>query len=236
MFDRVKQIAQNVAAIRGRIEDAAARSGRRGDEVELVAVTKYVGPDDIRALARCGCTVLGENRPQELAAKAAALADLPLRWHMIGTLQRNKVRRTLELVEMVQSIDGPKLLEAVDRIAGELGRRVPILLEVNISGEASKHGLRPDEVEPLLTAWPACENVELRGLMGMSSWGGTPDQARREFAGLRELRDRLNVRLAGRVNLAELSMGMSGDFETAIEEGATMARIGSALFEGLLDG
>ena len=124
------RIAENLSQVRGRIADAAARSGRTGDQITLVAVTKSVGLEEVRALVEAGCNLLGESRAQQLWEKAEATRDLPVRWHMVGHLQRNKVRRTLPVVAMVQSVDSPRLLEAVDRIAGESGRRMPVLLEV----------------------------------------------------------------------------------------------------------
>ena len=225
------QIAENVAAIRGKIASAAARSSRGPEAVTLVAVTKFLPADVVRALVEAGCHDLGESRPQELWQKADALADLPIRWHLIGHLQRNKVRRTLPLVAMVQSIDSPRLATAVDE--ERAGEPLPVLLEVNISGETAKHGFTPDEMEPFLAEASSYRKLAIRGLMGMAALEGGPDAARRDFAALRDLRDRLRGRCPPGVSLDELSMGMSGDFEAAIEEGATIVRIGSALFEGL---
>jgi len=233
MSDLAVRIRENLARVRRRIADAAARSGRAADEVRLVAVTKSVGEPAIRALVDAGCRLLGENRPQQLWQKAAALADLPVDWHMIGHLQRNKVRRTLPLVRMLESADSPALVEAVDRAAGELSLRVPILLEVNVSGEMAKHGFAPDAVEPFLEELGRLEHVEVRGLMCMAGLEGGLDAARRDFAALGQLRDRLRRNCPERVRLDELSIGMSGDFEVAIGEGATIVRVGSALFEGV---
>ena len=226
-------ISENVARVRRRIAEAAARSGRTADAITLVAVTKYVGPAEARTLVEAGCTVLGESRPQQLWDKAEALQDLPIRWHMIGPLQRNKIRRTLPLVDMVESADGPRLIAAVDRIAGEISRRVPVLLEVNVSGETAKHGFEVDAVEPLLEELAGYRHVAIRGLMGMAGLEGSLDDARREFALLRRLRDRLRENCPAGIAMDELSMGMSGDYEVAIEEGATTVRVGSALFAGV---
>ncbi len=227
------RIRENLAKIRGRIAEAAGRSGRAAGQVTLVAVTKFVGEAEIRALVAAGCTILGENRPQQLWDKAARLADLPIRWHLIGHLQRNKARRTLSLVAMIESADSPELVQALDRHAGELGSRVPILIEVNVSGDAAKHGFTAESAARFLPDLGNFEHVDVRGLMCMASLEGGLDAARRDFARLRELRDRLRADCPERVRLEELSMGMSGDFEVAIEEGATMIRIGSALFEGV---
>ena len=229
-----EQIAHNVAHVRARIADAAASCGRAADEITLVAITKYVGEPEIRALVEAGCTVLGENRPQALWDKADSCSDLPIHWHMVGHLQRNKVRRTLPLVRMVQSADSPRLIAAIDRAAAELPSRMPLLLEVNVSGDAAKHGFRPQEIELFLKDLPGYEHVQARGLMCMASFTGGLDAARRDFAALRKLRDRLQANCSDFVRLDELSMGMSGDYEVAIEEGATIVRIGSALYEGVL--
>ncbi len=232
MPEFIQLIRDNLARVRQQIADAAARSGRTAEAVKLVAVTKSAGEPAIRALVEAGCRDLGESRPQQLWERAARLADLPIRWHMIGTLQRNKVRRTLPLVHTLQSADSPTLVEAVDRIAAELSLCVPVLLEVNVSGEGAKHGFDPAAVEPFLEELARLEHIEVRGLMCMAGLEGGAERARRDFAALRELRDRLRPSCPGRVSLDELSMGMSGDFEAAIEEGATIVRIGSALFEG----
>jgi len=203
------------------------------DEITLVAVTKYVGRAEIRALVEAGCRVLGENRPQQLVAKAEALSEAPVQWHMIGHLQRNKVRRTLPVVSMVESADSPRLIAAIDRIAGELSRRVPILLEVNVSGEAAKHGFEPEAVEPYFEELARLKHVQVRGLMCMAGWEGGLDAARHQFAELRQLRDRLRENCPEGIAMDQLSMGMSRDFEVAIEEGATIIRVGSVLYEGL---
>ena len=227
------RIAENVAEVRRRIAEAAARSGRTTEAITLVAVTKYVGPRKARAVVEAGCTVLGESRPQQFCEKAEALRDLPVKWHMIGHLQRNKVRRTLPLVSMIESADNRRLIGAIDRVAGELGLCVPILLEVNISGEAAKHGFAPDAVEPFLEALADLSHIEVRGLMGMAALHGGLDAARRDFAALRQLHERLRGNCPAGIALDELSMGMSRDYETAIEEGATIVRVGSALYEGV---
>ncbi len=232
MSDLNRRIAENVTRVQGRIAEAAARAGRTANQVTLVAVSKYVGPAEVRALVEAGCSRLGESRPQQLWDKADALADLPIRWHMIGHLQRNKVRRTLPLVEMIQSADSPRLVAAIDRTAAELSQTIAILLEVNISGESAKHGFVPAEVEPALEELALCDRVEVRGLMCMAGFAAASQDARRDFAALRGLRDRLRENCPDGIALDELSMGMSGDYEVAIEEGATIVRVGSALFEG----
>ncbi len=157
----------------------------------------------------------------------------PIRWHLVGHLQRNKIRRTLPLAHLIQSVDSRRLLDALNEEAAQLGQSVNVLLEANISGDASKTGLRPDELDPLLadaTDWP---HVAIRGLMGMASLEGGSEAAQRDFEQLHDLRDNLARNAPPEASLAELSMGMSGDYEIAIECGATMVRVGSALFEGL---
>jgi PLP dependent protein len=226
------RVAENLARVRGRIAAAAARSGRLAESVTLVAVTKYAGPAAARALLSAGCRDLGESRPQELWSKAAELSDAPIRWHLIGHLQRNKVERTLPLVSLVHSADSRRLIAALDRAAAALGQTVPILLEVNISGDRAKHGFPPEEMSSRLAEAAALRNVRVLGLMAMAGGGGDAEDARRDFVRLRELRDRLRAAAPAGITLDELSMGMSGDFEAAIEEGATLVRIGSALFEG----
>ncbi len=232
MSDLDRRIADNLARVRGQIAEAARRSGRAAEAVRLVAVTKYASDDATRALVAAGGLDLGESRPQSLWQKAAALAGLPIRWHFIGHLQRNKVRRTLPLLSLIHSIDSPRLLGAVDEEASALGRTVDVLLEVNISGDAAKTGLAVDDVAPLVQTARDYPHVSIRGLMAMASLEGAAAAARRDFAALRMLRDRLNTDAPPGVALDELSMGMSDDFEIAIEEGATIVRVGSALFEG----
>jgi pyridoxal phosphate enzyme (YggS family) len=228
-----RRIQDNLEHVRQRIAAAAARSGRPPAAVELVGVTKYVDARAARLLVQAGLSHLGESRPQELWSKAAAMADLPVHWHLVGHLQRNKVRRTVQLRPLIHSADSLRLLEEISREAHAFGIPADVVLEVNISGDATKHGLQPDEVEPLLPQIAALPTVNVRGLMTMASREGDLDRARREFAALRELRDRLKANCPPTIVLNELSMGMSGDYEVAIEEGATIVRVGSALFEGV---
>ena len=233
MSDIAQRIAENIAEVRCRIAETAARCGRSARDITMVAVTKYVGAAEARAVAEAGCRVLGESRPQQLWEKAEALKDRPVAWHMIGHIQRNKVRRTLPLATLIESVDSMRLLETIDAEAASLGQTASILLEVNVSGEQAKHGFAPEAVEPLLEQIAACRNIRVGGLMGMAGWGGTQEDARRDFAALRQLRERLRPNCPREIVLDDLSMGMSGDFPAAIAEGATIVRIGSALFEGI---
>ncbi|MCH5374647.1 MAG: YggS family pyridoxal phosphate-dependent enzyme, partial [Planctomycetes bacterium] len=161
------------------------------------------------------------------------LADRPVRWHMNGHLQRNKARRTLPLIDCLHSGDSPRLLEAVNEIAVQLERTTDILVEVNVSGDEAKYGFTAEQVPGVLAQAPEWPGLRIRGLMAMAGWGTSPEEARRDFIRLRQLRDALLASVPPEVSLEHLSMGMSGDFEVAIEEGATMVRVGSALFEGI---
>jgi hypothetical protein len=235
MNARAERIRANVGRVGERVAAAAVRSGRDPASVRLVGVTKYVDASDARLLVQAGLAELGESRPQELWTKAADLADLAPRWHLVGHLQSNKVRRTLPICPLIHSADSLKILEIVSREAQAQGLTSELLIEVNVSGDASKHGFAPAEVAPLFPLIASLPNIAVRGLMTMASREGDLDRARREFAALRELRDRLAGACPPGISLAELSMGMSGDLEAAIEEGATIVRVGSALFEGLAD-
>jgi pyridoxal phosphate enzyme (YggS family) len=242
----MEHIAARIAEIRERIAAAARSAGRRPEEITLVAVSKTHGPDLARAAIAAGAADLGENRVQEAAPKIAALADaLPRpRWHLIGHLQRNKARAAAELFDMVQSVDSLRLAEALDRHAAELGRRLPVLLQVNVSGEESKDGLAlaggiaSRAAYARLTAdlerIVALPQLEVRGLMTIAPLAGDPAAARPTFRLLRELRDDLARRLP-QARWDELSMGMTDDFEAAIAEGATIVRVGRAIFGARLD-
>ncbi|MCE9554901.1 MAG: YggS family pyridoxal phosphate-dependent enzyme [Planctomycetes bacterium] len=226
-------LERNVAEIRGRIADAARRCGRNPSDVRLVGVTKYVTPEVAQALVATGVRDLGESRPQQLWAKAAAMAEEKVSWHLIGSLQRNKVRRTVEVAKLIHSLDSARLADAIHAEAVEAGRSVDALVEVNISGDATKHGVAPDAVRPLMAHVAGLDHLRVRGLMTMSHLEGGAEIARQDFAKLRELRDRLRVEMPPSIDLTELSMGMSDDFEQAVQEGATIVRVGSALFRGL---
>ena len=225
-------IAENLAEVRGRIAAAAARAGRKASEITLLAVTKYTGLAEIEALMAAGCTELGESRPQQLWQRAAALSDRPVHWHMIGHLQRNKVARTLPLVAMIQSVDSLRLAVALDEEAGKISRRVPVLLEVNISGEVGQARLGPGEHRAgpgrVGRLWaPRNPRSDVHGRTG-----GRPRSARgATLPRSSSLGERLRRSSPAELTWHELSMGMSGDYEIAIEEGATIVRVGSALFE-----
>ncbi len=224
------QLAGRLAAVEQRLQAACARAGRRRDEVTLVAVTKTVPVEVAAILPGLGVGDLGESRPQELWRKAAAIEGA--RWHLVGHLQRNKIERTLPLVSCIHSIDSVRLLEAIEAACAAAGRTLPVLLEVNASGEASKHGFRPAEVPGLVPLLRSLKQVRVEGLMTMAAYADDPQSCRPTFAALQQLRDRLREQL-GPTALPHLSMGMSNDFEIAVEEGATMVRLGTVLFEAL---
>ncbi len=236
-----RRLLENLEQIRAQIATAAQASGRTADAVRLVGVTKYVSAGVARALVEAGLHDLGESRPQALWEKSAALSDLPqTRWHFIGHLQRNKVRRTLPSVSLLHAGDSLRLLEAWNEAAAELATTAveplpprQVLLEVNISGDAAKHGFAPEEIEPLLAPIAELRQLQVVGLMAMASIEGGPARAQSDFAKLRILRDLLQTVAPVGMELRELSMGMSGDFIEAIAEGATLVRVGSALFEGV---
>lgn len=225
-----EKFRRNLAEVQQRISDAASRSGRSAGDIQLVAVTKYVDAETTRQLINAGAKVLGENRPQLLEEKSIALADCNVQWHMIGNLQRNKVKRTLAHATMIHALDRVSLINAVAKAAAEQDQVIRCLLEVNVSGEESKHGFAESEIESAIEHIVTLPSIQLDGFMCMAGLDGNLDDARREFALLRDIRDRHASVKTDNVNLRELSMGMSGDFEIAIEEGATIVRVGSALY------
>jgi PLP dependent protein len=214
-------------AVRERIRAACARSRRDPAEVEIVAVTKTFGPDAIREAADGGLTLMGESRVRE-AMEKIPLCPGTLEWHMIGHLQGNKVRDSVGLFRAIHSVDSGKLLEAINRASEAQGVTMPVCLEINVSGEGSKFGLKPAEVPDVLRAAGAFINVEIAGFMTVPPFTPDPEGARPFFRKLRELRDGWQEECGAR--LPALSMGMSHDFEVAVEEGATWVRLGSVLF------
>lgn len=226
-------LLDNLRRVQERIATAAERAGRLPSAVKLVAVTKYVDAEIARQLVAAGCHDLGEARPQELIAKAEALAGEPVHWHLIGHLQRNKAKKVLPHTSLIHSGDSLRLLEELNALAGEQQRTVDVLLEINVSGDSAKHGFATHEVEPLLPRIATLTHLNVRGLMAMSGLDASPEEARAQFESVRLLRDRLAAVVPPNVQLDELSMGMSEDLEAAIAAGATLVRVGSALFEGI---
>lgn len=219
----------NLDTILSRIEAACQRAGRSSDDVTLIAVTKRFGPDEVRLAWESGIHILGENRVQEAAAKIPQSISGP-DWHLIGHLQGNKVRQALGLFSCIHSVDSLKLLRQIERIAAEEGATPEVLLEVNVSGESSKFGFKPEDVPEALKETMEMRYVTLSGLMTMAPIVPDPELARPVFVRLRECRDKWADEFG--IVLPHLSMGMSGDFEVAIEEGATMVRLGTSLFGG----
>lgn len=230
-----KFLTDRLARLEERVRAACTRSGRARMDVTLVAVTKTVGPTAATILTELGVLDLGESRPQELWRKAESLPPA-VRWHLVGHLQRNKIERTLRRVSMIHSVDSVRLLEAIESEAAIQGRSIEVLLEVNASRESNKTGFSPADTLSLARNLANLRHVHVRGLMTMAAQTENPTEARPTFAELRTLRDRLQLEAGDAVKLDQLSMGMTNDFEVAIEEGATLIRVGTALFEGIPGG
>lgn len=245
--DWQQQLRENIARVRRNVAEACRRSGRDPGGVRLVGVTKFVGPEVLRELPPAGVPDLGENRVQQLVARARECAgarldwpdaatddDRPLpRWHMIGHLQRNKVKLLLPHARIIHSLDSQRLATTLEQHAQQMDAAVDAFVEVNVSGEASKEGVSPDAVGPLLDTVASCPHIRLRGLMTMAPLDVDAEASRPHFARLRELLDGLRHDGAVGPECTHLSMGMSQDYVVAVEEGATFVRVGSVLFEGL---
>lgn len=226
-------IADNISAVRERIAQAARCSGRNPDEVALMAVSKTFPPERIREAYAAGQRLFGENRVQEFAGKAGALRDLPgIEWHMIGHLQSNKASAATELFDAVDSVDSLRLARKLEAAAAQLGKKLAVLIEVNVGSEAAKSGIAPDsgELDEILCAAARLEYIEIRGLMTIPPFTNDPEGARPYFRRLRGLRDQIASRRLSGVSMDVLSMGMSHDFEVAIEEGSTCVRVGTGIF------
>ncbi len=226
-------IAANLASIQERITAAARRAGRDPNDIKLMAVSKTHPPGSIRDAYNAGQRLFGENRVQEFAAKAAALADLhSAQWHMIGHLQTNKAAKTVELFRAVDSVDSLKLAEKLDAAARNLGTNLDVLIEIKVGGESAKSGvaLNSPALEELLLAAPRLDALVFRGLMTVPPFTDDPEGVRPYFRKLRDLRDQIAARKLPAVAMDQLSMGMSHDFEVAIDEGSTCVRVGTAIF------
>jgi pyridoxal phosphate enzyme (YggS family) len=222
--DRVREILDRIAA-------AEARAGRDSGEVTLCAVTKTFPATRVEEAAAAGATNVGENKVQEAEAKKPAVGNSEaLRWHLIGHLQGNKARRAVELFDVIQTVDSVKLAERIDRLAGELGRAPTLLIQVDLASEPTKAGAREEEVAPIAAYLDRSRHVRLAGLMAIPPFFEDPERVRPYFRQLRALRDRINDSGMLARPLSELSMGMSHDFEVAVQEGATIVRVGSAIF------
>jgi pyridoxal phosphate enzyme (YggS family) len=231
--ERSMSIAENIALVRERIEAAACRAGRRPEDLALMAVSKSVSPERIREAYDAGLRLFGENRLQEFAEKKGGLRDFRgAAWHMIGHLQTNKAAKAAELFSAVDSVDSLRLAEKIDTAARLLNKKLGVLIEINIGGEAAKSGVAADsqELEQILRAAPQLESLEFRGLMTVPPFGEDPQQARPCFRRLRQLAEWIAAKRLPGIGMNVLSMGMSHDFEVAIEEGSTCVRVGTAIF------
>ncbi|RYG80707.1 YggS family pyridoxal phosphate-dependent enzyme, partial [bacterium] len=242
-------LAERLAEVRGRIADAAARSGRTAADVLLVAVTKHAGPEQIRELLKLGVGDLGENRVQQLQQRAGQLGEFhsralaggdkqiapKLRWHMIGHLQRNKVKPLLPHASMIQSVDSLRLAEELETQLEKSGKKLPILLQVNASEESQKGGVAVGAAAHLAEQIATMEHVQIAGVMTMAALDADERQTRHTFARTREIFDEMRKQKIGGAGLKYLSMGMTNDYEWAIQEGANVVRVGSALFGGKPD-
>jgi PLP dependent protein len=226
-------LKQNFERVEARIEAACRQAGRVRSEVTLIGITKYVDTDTTKLLFDAGLKDLGESRPQIIWEKAAAIPEA--RWHLVGHLQRNKVTRTLPLVSLIHSVDSQRLLQSINEEAAKINKVQEVLLELHLTEEETKSGFTEAEWPQLPSFVAGLHHIIVKGLMGMAALDGNPDDARKTFARLRELRERWQPLFGAIHHLHHLSMGMTGDFEQAILEGSTMVRIGSALFEGLPD-
>jgi pyridoxal phosphate enzyme (YggS family) len=222
-------VVENIRQVREAIAEAARRSGRPPSAVRLMAVTKTVDDDRIGEAIRAGVEIVGENYVQEAKRKIETMGKTG-EWHLIGPLQTNKAKYAVRLFDMIHSLDRRELAAELDRRARAAGRVMPVLVEVNVSGEETKSGVPLPDAPGLVRAVAPLENLSIRGLMTMPPWFDDPEDARPYFRALRELRDRIAAEAIPRVEMHELSMGMSGDFPVAIEEGATIVRIGRGIF------
>jgi len=224
----VDSIRERAAHVLGRVAQAAERSGRKGEEIRLIAVGKTKPAELIGEAIEAGLTVFGENYVQEAEEKIRAYPQAE--WHFIGKLQSNKVKKAVSLFSWIQTVDSLSLLTEISRRAGEAGKVLPVLAEVNLAGEESKAGLNPEALSELIEAAPGLPGISLRGLMAIPPWTEDPEETRPYFIRLRELLAECVSRGGAGKQMTELSMGMSNDFEAAIEEGATMVRVGTAIF------
>ena len=226
-------IAENLAQVRERLDAAAHRTGRRSEDIALMAVSKTFPAERIREAYAAGLRLFGENRVQEFVGKIDSLRDLHgAAWHLIGHLQTNKAAKAVELFTAVDPVDSLRLAQKLNVSAQQLGKKLAVLIEINVGGEAAKSGVAPEsrELEDLLLAAPELEHLELAGLMTVPPFADDPREARPYFRKLRELRDQIAARRLPAIDMHTLSMGMSHDFEVAIEEGSTCVRVGTAIF------
>lgn len=223
-------IKENIQDIRNRIDTACQRSGRNVSEITLIAVSKTFPPDDIKEAVSEGIPDIAESYVQEMAGKYERLITEPISWHFVGPLQRNKVKYIIDFVHLIHSVESLKVCQEIEKRASRVDREVDILIEVNTTDEPQKHGIKPEEAPGFFKDIAVFDYVKVRGLMTMAPFVDNPADARPSFKKLYKLRERLLLEGVPDIQLQHLSMGMSNDFEVAIEEGATMVRIGSGIF------
>lgn len=223
-------IAARLTALTSRIRTAAAAAGRSAGEIRLVAASKTFPPPAIREAVAAGVSDIGENYIQEARDKCAALQGTPVRWHFIGHLQTNKAKYAVRMFDLIHTVDSYRLALELDRCAQKINKVQAVLIQVNLAGEASKSGVAPEEALPLIRRAAALEHIAVKGLMTLPPYFNAPEKVRPFFAALRRLRDRIAAEQLETTGLPELSMGMTGDFEAAVAEGATLVRIGTAIF------
>jgi len=223
-------VQTNLRKVLDSIERAAQKAGRSGSSVKLVAVSKTVGVESIRQAVVGGAAVLGENKVQEASSKKPLLSDLPAEWHLIGALQKNKANRAAEIFDWVESLDDLELASKLDRACERLNKRMPVLIQVNVGREASKSGIAEEEAADFAGRVSAFKHLEVRGLMAIPPYSEDVEESRPHFIRLRELAERIESQRLTGISMKELSMGMSHDFLEAIAEGATLVRVGTAIF------
>ena len=225
----ISGVVDNFLSVNERIEEAAVRVGRNPEEIKLVAVSKTVGIEKIRDAISAGAALFGENYVQDAKKKIEEIGH-EVEWHMIGHLQSNKAKQAINLFNMIQSVDRISLAKEIDRRAKQSGKRISILVQINISGEATKSGVEQEHAVSLVSGIANLANVKIEGLMTMPPYSADPEYARKYFRSLKHLREEIEGRKFANVSMKELSMGMTNDFEVAIEEGATIIRVGTAIF------
>jgi pyridoxal phosphate enzyme (YggS family) len=229
-MNKDQSLTTRLEAVRERIKRTASACGRKPSSIRLVAVSKTKSAGLVREAIGAGVMDLGENYIQEARDKIAELSEYPVRWHFIGHLQSNKAKYAARLFELIHSVDSMKVALELDRQAQKVPKVQSILIQINLAGESSKSGISPQDAMPLVKEIAKLENLSVRGLMALPPFFNAPEKVRPYFVALRELRDRIRAEGIERVDMDELSMGMTGDFEVAIEEGATLVRIGTAIF------
>ncbi len=222
-------IKERLEKIKERVFEACLRAGRKPEEVRILGAAKKQPAEKIREAFAAGLTLIGENYVQEAQKKKELLADLPLEWHLIGALQTNKARHAVKIFDLIETVDRPAIARELAKRAAKIGRRLPVLIEVNVGGEETKAGVEPEGLEALCEEILALKSLELRGLMTIPPFRPRPEEVRPYFVKLRELLAKMQQKFP-EAPLKELSMGMSHDFEIAVEEGATIVRVGTALF------